>query len=92
MVFCNAFYSVYCNDVADAAEPVAGDAEVLAAWANPVAVAEPADVVNVPVLAALEAVVEQVAGVVLKGWQHLLSTSLKRSSESSSWHFFFVSN
>lgn len=92
MVFYNAFYSVCCNvcdnDVVVAAEPVAGDAEVLVAWANPVDAAVTADVVNVPVLAAL---VAMAAGVVLKEPLHLSSTSLKLLSKTSSWHFFFVS-
>jgi len=89
MVFYNAFYSVCCNvcdsDVVVAAEPVAGDAEVLVAWAIPVDAAVTADVVNVPVLAAL------VVCVVQKEPLHLSSTSGKLLSETSSWHFFFVS-
>lgn len=92
MVFYNAFYSVCCNvcdsDVVVAAEPVAGDAEVLVAWAIPVDAAVAADVESVPVLAALVAVV---VGVVQKEPLHLSSTSLKLLSETSSWHFFFVS-
>lgn len=89
--FYNAFYNVFCNDAADVAEPVAGDAEALAAWAALVAKAAPVDVVNVPVPVAWVAVVVQVACAARKRSWRLLSTSLKLYLKTSSWHFFFVS-
>ena len=87
MVSYNAFY----NDAVDVAEPVAGDAEALVAWAALAVKAAPADVVNVPVPAASVAMVVQVAGAARKRSWRLLSTSRKLYLKTSSWHFFFVS-
>jgi len=75
----------------DVAEPVAGDAEALVAWAALAAKAAPADVVNVPVPVVSVAVVVQVAGAARKRSWRLLSTSRKLYLKTSSWHFFFVS-
>lgn len=75
----------------DAAEPVAGDAEALAAWAALVAKAAPVDVVNVPVPEALAAVAVRAADAGRKRSWHLLSTSRKLYLKTSSWHFVFVS-
>jgi hypothetical protein len=49
------------------AEPVAGDAEALVAWAALAVMVAPVDVVNVPEPVALVAVVVQAAFVVQKG-------------------------
>ena len=84
-----AAYDAY-NDAVWAYNPVLAD-EAAPGACDAVALAEAADVVNVPVPEAVAAVAVQEVCVVQKYCYYLLSTSRKLKLKTSSWHFFFVS-